>query len=158
VSSTAVFQRVLVPVDFSECSRAALHKAAKLTRRTGGTIDVIHAWRLPAFVPPESVVGTVGAAGEPLVDLMQANAEAAMRKLVESARSEGIEITDARILLGNPAAVIVEQAGSGGYDLIVLGTHGRSGLSHALIGSVAERVVRLSPVPVLTVRHAELEA
>jgi universal stress protein A len=156
VSSTAIFQRVLVPVDFSECSRAALHKAAKLTRRTGGTIDVIHAWQLPAFVPPESVVGTVGATGEPLVDLMQENAEARMRELVQSARSEGIEIADARIVLGNPAAVIVEHAGAGGYDLVVVGTHGRSGLSHALIGSVAERVVRLSSVPVLTVRHTEV--
>jgi nucleotide-binding universal stress UspA family protein len=79
-----------------------------------------------------------------------------MKELVERASSEGIEIADARIVLGNPAAVIVEQAGSGGYDLVVLGTHGRSGLSHALVGSVAEKVVRLSPVPVLTVRHTEV--
>jgi len=152
----AVFQRVLVPVDFSECSWAALRKAAELTRRSGGTLDVMHAWQLPAFVPPESVVGSVGAAGEPLVDLMQANADRAMRELVDRARSEGIEIAATRIVLGNPARVIVEQAGAGGYDLIVLGTHGRSGLSHALVGSVAEKVVRLSPVPVLTVRHTEV--
>ena len=156
MSPAAIFQRLLVAVDFSECSRAALRKAAKLARRTGGTIDVIHAWQLPAFVPPESVVGSVGATGEPLVDLMQKNAEAAMKELVERARSEGIEIADARIVLGNPAAMIVEQARSGGYDLVVLGTHGRSGLSHALVGSVAEKVVRLSPVPVLTVRHIEV--
>lgn len=151
-----VFQHVLVPVDFSACSWAALRKASELTRRTGGTLDVIHAWQLPAFVPPESVVGSVGAMGEPLVDLMQANAERAMRELVERARSEGIEIADARIVLGNPAGVIVEHARAGGYDLLALGTHGRSGLSHALVGSVAEKVVRLSPVPVLTVRHTEV--
>jgi nucleotide-binding universal stress UspA family protein len=151
-----VFQRVLVPVDFSECSFAALREAAQLTRRTGGQIDVLHVWQLPAFVPPESVVGSVGAAGEPLVDLMQTSAETSMRELVGRAHGEGIELGAARVVLGNPGKIIVDEANSGRYDLVALGTHGRGGLSHALMGSVAEKVVRLSPVPVLTVRHTEI--
>jgi universal stress protein A len=63
-------------------------------------------------------------------------------------------IVDTAVITGPPARAIVEHASAGHFDLIVMGTHGRTGLSHALLGSVAERVVQKAPCPVLTVREA----
>jgi nucleotide-binding universal stress UspA family protein len=90
---------------------------------------------------------------ELLHDLEHA-AEQGLAELVATARAAGVEATS-RTRYGSTAREICEQARDLGTDLIVLGTHGRSGLSRALLGSVAERVVRRAPCPVLTVRpHA----
>jgi len=144
-------RRILVPVDFSEPSRAALAYAAELARQVDGTVEVLHVAEVPAFVPCASLP-EAGASDLSLVTLVRESAEKLLAELVSDAAKQGITLQAARVELGSPARVITDVARGGGYDLIVLGTHGRTGLAHALIGSVAERVVREARCPVLTVR------
>jgi nucleotide-binding universal stress UspA family protein len=80
------------------------------------------------------------------------NASEQMRAFIATLPERSISHSE--IISGNPAEAIVERARSEGYDLLVMGTHGRTGVQHLLVGSVAEKVVRLAPCPVLTVRVA----
>jgi nucleotide-binding universal stress UspA family protein len=87
-----------------------------------------------------------------MYEFIRKDAEQALDEFMGEARKRGIDVRSARAERGHPAHAIVEAANQGTYDLIVLGTHGRTGLARVLIGSVAERVVRLAGCPVLTVR------
>jgi nucleotide-binding universal stress UspA family protein len=147
-------RRILVPVDFSECSRAALDHASVLAKSFGATIDLLYVWEAPAFVAPEAMVGAAGTT-QTLSQLASEQAETAMREFTEKAKTEGVEILTTRVEQGDPARTVVDVAERDGYDLIAMGTHGRSGFAHLLLGSVAEKVVRRSSCPVLTVRTAE---
>ncbi|MFO0572112.1 MAG: universal stress protein [Polyangiaceae bacterium] len=149
-------RRILVPVDFSACSRAALEHAAMLAKSFNATIDLLYVWEAPAFVAPEAMVGAAGTT-QTLAQLASDQAEVAMREFAAQAREEGIEIAATRVEQGDPAHTIVELAERENYDLIAMGTHGRSGFAHFLLGSVAEKVVRRAARPVLTVRTAESE-
>jgi nucleotide-binding universal stress UspA family protein len=146
-------RKILVPVDFSEPSRAALSYAAELARSFDATIDVLHVWEVPTFFPARGFV-LEGVADQSLIDLAKSSSERALKEFVAEASKQGARIRDARSEVGTPSRTIVEFANAGGYDLIVIGTHGRTGLSHAVIGSVAERVVRHARCPVLSVRSA----
>jgi nucleotide-binding universal stress UspA family protein len=86
------------------------------------------------------------------MELARTSAERDLGTFLDDAARRGKPVHDSRSIAGNPVHVITDTAKNDGYDLIVLGTHGRTGLSRALIGSVAERVVRHAPCPVLTVR------
>lgn len=141
-------QRILVPVDFSDFSRAAVDAAIDLGRRFGATVDLLHVWEPPPLRPDLMVWAE--ADGETLWELARRNAGEQMRELCATLPAGSIRHTE--IVPGNPAEVIVERARAEGYDLIVVGTHGRTGVSHLLVGSVAEKVVRLAACPVLTVR------
>lgn len=147
----AQIRKILVPVDFSESSRAALDYAVDVARKFGATIDLLHVWQAPTFIPTASLpeAPTVDAN---LVDLVRKNAEEATARALADARGRELPVRDAHCEPGVPARGIVEFANADGYDLIVLGTHGRTGLSHAVMGSVAEKVVRHAECPVLTVR------
>jgi len=149
-------RRILVPVDFSACSRAALEHAAMLAKSFNATIDLLYVWEAPAFVAPEAMVGAAGTT-QTLAQLASDQAEVAMREFATQAREAGIEIAATRVEQGDPAHTIVELAERENYDLIAMGTHGRSGFAHFLLGSVAEKVVRRAARPVLTVRTAESE-
>ncbi len=149
-------RRILVPVDFSACSRAALEHAAMLAKSFNATIDLLYVWEAPAFVAPEAMVGAAGTT-QTLAQLASDQAEVAMREFAAQAREAGIEIAATRVEQGDPAHTIVELAERENYDLIAMGTHGRSGFAHFLLGSVAEKVVRRAARPVLTVRTAESE-
>jgi universal stress protein A len=121
------WRRVLCPVDFSEESRAALRVGADLARRFGAELTLLHG--------SGAGVGRVG-------EWQRQAEELGVAKVTTLDRS------------GDPAVVIADQAREGAFDLVVMGTHGRTGRDHALIGSTAENVVRRSTVPVLTV-HAD---
>lgn len=149
---TESLNRILVPVDFSAHSEKAVHYATTLANKFGARLSLIHvvedpfvtgAWQAEAFVPniPE------------LLDEMIKAADTHMGELKKHLAANGF-VVETTIIKGQPARAIVEQASMGKYDLIVMGTHGRTGLSHALLGSVAERVVQKAPCPVLTVREA----
>jgi len=149
--------RILVPVDFSECSRAALEHASTLAKSFDATVDLLYVWEAPAFIAPEAMVGAAGTT-QTLSQLAGDQARAAMKEFHEKAVADGIAIGTTCVEQGDPARTIVEVAERDGYDLIAMGTHGRSGFAHLLLGSVAEKVVRRSTCPVLTVRTAEKSA
>jgi nucleotide-binding universal stress UspA family protein len=146
--ANADWKRICCPIDFSDASRAAMEVAADLARRGGGTLHLLHAYPIPGYTFPD---GSVVASPR----MMQELADGAQRHL-EEWRDEAVKLGAPRVevtkAVGEPAAEIVSFAAEQGMDLLVLGTHGRSGLEHALMGSIAERVVRKARCPVLTVR------
>ena len=144
----AEWKKILCPIDFSDASRAALETAADLARRFGASLTLFHAYPVPGYTFPD---GSFVASSKMLEEL----ADQARRHLEEwksIAATLGVEGVEAVTAVGEPAHEIVTWAKEKGADLVVVGTHGRTGLTHALMGSVAERVVRRAPCPVLTVR------
>lgn len=137
---------ILVPVDYSDSSRAGLDLALELAKRFEAKVTLLHVWGLPVYAFPEGAVF-----GPEVVTRLTAAAQDALERLKKDVSGRGVEV-GAISTIGTPAEEIVARAKSGPFDLIVMGTHGRTGLTHVLLGSVAERVVRLAPCPVLTVR------
>jgi nucleotide-binding universal stress UspA family protein len=145
----ADWKRICCPIDFSDASRSAMEVAVDLAKRFGAELTLVHAYPIPGYTFPD---GSMVASPKMMQDL----AEEARRHLEEwrsEAEKLGVKVA-AETAVGDPAAEIVAFAGRSGVDLLVVGTHGRTGLEHALMGSVAERVVRRAPCPVLTVRPA----
>ncbi len=142
------WKKICCPVDFSESSRAALRVAASLARRHGAELLLFHAYPLPGYTLPE---GSVLPSSHMLQDLAS-QTEAQLERWKRETESLGAPRVAVAQAVGEPAAEIVEFARSSGTDLLVIGTHGRTGLRHAILGSVAERVVRNAGCPVLTIR------
>jgi universal stress protein A len=140
-------RHILAPTDFSDYSKKALSDALELAQIFGAKLSLLHVLEpspyLGEFTPP-----TMGA--DLLSDLEQ-QASAALARMLPEAQNAQIEVTRS-VVMGSPSLKIVETAEAEHVDLIVMATHGRTGLSHLLIGSVAERVVRTAPCPVLTMR------
>ncbi len=149
-------RQILVPTDFSAPSRAALDYAAELAPALGASIDVLHVWELPVFVPP-SMLPDAGVADLSLLDIYRKGAESQLAEFVAKAKEQGLRVRTSFAELGPPSQTIAEFADRRAYDLVVIGTHGRTGLAHAVIGSVAERVVRYAHCPVLAVRAKKEE-
>ncbi|MCS7174001.1 MAG: universal stress protein [Armatimonadetes bacterium] len=153
VANTPEVRTVLVPVDFSPASDAALPWAELLARTFGARIVLLHVVELTY---EELSAFSEWAGGEPLVEAVLRAAEERAR---EELRARAGRLQDAEVLLhtafGTATARhrIPEVAREVSADLVVMGTHGRTGVERILFGSVAEHVVRTSPVPVLTVRH-----
>ena len=147
-----VIRRILVPVDFSEGSRRALNAAWEWARAFDAKIDLLHVWSIPSFIPPGLTVKGDGSAERSLLEQIRSRTEQEMQRFSSEAEGNGIRIRATRSEPGLAARTIVEHAERGDYDLIVMGTHGRRGLEHVLLGSVTERVLRRSKRPVLTVR------
>ncbi|HEY6559019.1 MAG TPA: universal stress protein [Polyangiaceae bacterium] len=147
-------KRILCPTDFSECALVALEQAWDLARCFDATVDVLYVYHNPPFIAPEITVGYASTAmGQTLAELMRNEADAGMKDFTARAAAKGISLGEQHVVYGDAASTIVDVAKTGNYDLIAMGTHGRTGLSHVLLGSVAERVLRRSECPVLTVRH-----
>jgi nucleotide-binding universal stress UspA family protein len=143
------FQTVLVATDFSDASRLALEYARVLARRFDAALRVLHVVETPVPLGSELFVPEVMTVAEHAVHDAQRQLAAAMAELTE-------EGAIGQIVVGQAAKKIVEYAADHDVDLIVMGTHGRGALAHLLMGSVAERVVRTAPCPVLTIRDTEL--
>ena len=139
---------LLVPIDLGEQSNAALDYAVDLAETLGARIYVLYAFELPIVGFPDGVVLPTAE----LASRITTAGQAALDHAIERHTGRKVEMT-ALLKQGDPREMIVEQAKEVGADLIVMGTHGRRGAARALIGSVAERVVRTATVPVLTV-HA----
>lgn len=150
--ATTRFQihRILCPTDFSEFSARALAHAVALGRSFDARVTALHV--MPYLMP--SATGALPDFPIPMVTTEALRAEAAgeLSKFVEPARGERVPI-DLRLLEGDPSRVIASEAADLAADLIVMGTHGRSGFEHLLLGSVTEKVLRRAPCPVLTVSH-----
>jgi nucleotide-binding universal stress UspA family protein len=137
--------RILVPTDFSPCSQDAVRYAAVLAKRFGASISVLHVIETLSYTLTESLQW---------VDLyahVRTLVEPMMDGLVRDLREQNFTAVGA-LIQGVAYDEIVKKAKEESADLIVMGTHGRRGMRHLLMGSVAERVVRAAPCPVLTVR------
>lgn len=145
-------RKILVPTDLSPCSTRALQEAHGYASAFGAKLDLLYVWSAPTLVAPEALITGVGIDEQPLHQWLANGARELLSKFEGEAKRAGIAVNEAFCEAGEPAQAILERAERGAYDLMVLGTHGRSGLSHALLGSVAEKVMRRAPCPVLTVR------
>jgi nucleotide-binding universal stress UspA family protein len=146
-----MFNRILVPTDFSEPSDAALDYARRLARRFGASLHLLHVIEPIAasgMLSNEMYIGTTPGMYELLVKEAQAKFSA---RAFPPGRAPGRTTTE--VMTGHSAQTIVDYAEDQRIDLIVMGTHGRTGLAHLLMGSVAEHVVRTAPCPVMTVRQ-----
>jgi universal stress protein A len=142
--------RILVPVDFSPHADRALGYATGLAAKLGATLTFVHVVEDPITSGPWSSDIYIPNLPELRDDLVK-RAGQRLDELTAAAGASGVAVT-AAVLMGQAGQAIVDYAGSGGFDLIVMGTHGRTGVSHLLLGSVAERVMRGAPCPVLTIK------
>ncbi|MBX3183489.1 MAG: universal stress protein [Polyangiaceae bacterium] len=142
--------KILVAVDYSDCSKRAVEYATFLAERFGASLCLIHAWDRPYYARERDVILGQGTdSPKPLSQLLKETAEEEMQRFIASLElPAGLTVTH-RVCPGNVASAVIDAAK--GFDLLVAGTHGRSGFKHLLLGSVAERLVRLSPTPVITV-------
>ncbi len=145
--------KILVAVDFSPGSRSAVEYAAMLARALHSTITLFHVYQMPdsmsAIVPGADVAADA--------EKDRRLAQEGLEKLrAEVQQQPGV--VDIRVLVehGSPAREVIELSRRGGFDIVVMGTHGRTGLRHVLMGSVAEAVVRHALCPVLTI-HLPLQ-
>ena len=149
-----LIKNVLVATDFSEPSNAALNYGRELARTFAATLHVLHVADIATVQYGIELYST-------LLPELQQEVEAAARKQVEGLITEedrlALRAKPVIVTAGSKAAAIVGYASQHRMDLIVIGTHGRGAVSHLLMGSVAERVVRTATCPVLTVHHPEHE-
>lgn len=141
------FHHILVPVDFGEPSRTALNLAIEMATTFSAAVTIVHVWGIdpyPYMVPIS-------------VDYLTPVEEAARAKLTElvTETKARLPTVNSHLRKGVAWQEIITAIAELGADLVVMGTHGRRGLNHFILGSVAEKVVRLSTVPVLTVRGVD---
>lgn len=149
-----MYRSILVPVDYSEHSKASVQYAARLASAVGASLHIVHVWDRPTYASDAVLVRRPGEENVPLAELIQKNAEQDMNDFLGSVALPASLAVTHELCSGDPAGTLVAKLKTGKYDLIVVGTHGRTGFVHLLLGSVAEKLVRLSPVPVLTVPPA----
>ena len=143
-----MYKRILVPVDGSDCSNRALVAALQLAREGGGRVRLVHDLDELAYLNGYEATG----------DLLRVARDFAQKLLDDAlamAKSAGVP-ADARLLDvpgGRLGELVAEEARNWEADLVVVGTHGRRGMGRMLLGSGAEQVLRLAPVPVLVVRE-----
>jgi nucleotide-binding universal stress UspA family protein len=138
-------QHLLVPVDFSDRSDQALAYAITMAQKLQARMTLLHV----IYVPP-----LAGANLTTQMTAIEAAAQQATEKCLQQVKSAGVQ-GESIVCQGIPWQEIVEHAKDLHVDLIVMGTQGRTGLQHVLLGSVAEKVVRLAPCPVLVARTAD---
>lgn len=146
-------RRILVATDFSEYSRRAMEYALSLAERMNASVDVLHVWEPPRHLETESLVMMPGDPEASLEALGLAQASRLLNAWSERYQSSSVPL-QVRLERGPTADTILRFANHG-YDLVVMGTHGRTGLARLLMGSVAQKVVARATCPVLTVHGVE---
>jgi nucleotide-binding universal stress UspA family protein len=142
------FKHLLVPTDFGEAAGRALEMAMALASSSEARITLLHT----CWIPPMAYAGLdAGGMYWPTDELAKAAKKELEAAISLAKTKQGNARIEPLLVSGSPWEQIITAAKERGVDLIVMGTHGRRGVAHALLGSVAEKVVRLSPVPVLTV-------
>ena len=150
-ASPLKLKRILVPIDFSDCSKKALQYALPLAKEHQAAITLLY------VVPPAfSAEEYSGIGYAQLQASLREGGEKELAKLAVNKLGDEVSV-DTLVCIGSPAREIVETAGSLPADLIIISTHGRTGLKHVLLGSVAEHVVQRAPCPVFVVRESERE-
>ncbi|NHN49041.1 universal stress protein [Halostella sp. JP-L12] len=146
-----MYDRILVPTDGSEGVERAVEHATDLAAAHGASLHAVYVVNTASYgtLPMET-------SWEGVADMLRDEGQAAVDRVKAIAAEKDVPV-EAALVDGTPSKEIVRYAESNGCDLIVMGTHGRGGIDRLLLGSVAERVVRSSDVPVLTVRVGERE-
>ena len=141
-----MYERILVPTDGSSGTRRAIDHAVDLAAADGATIHALYVVNAASFasLPMET-------SWEGVAEMLEEEGEEAVSAVERVAAERDVRVTTA-VVEGTPSREIVKYATEEDCDLIVMGTHGRGGLDRLLLGSVAERVVRSSTIPVLTLR------
>jgi universal stress protein A len=143
-----VFSKILLPTDFSDCSAEAARVARLLAERFGSRIVVLHVLDEPAALDPMF-------RGDVPLELLRSRMEQFAQENLDAflaSRFSGFENFETMLTAGIPYREIIGKARDCAAGLIVIGTHGRTGVEHVIFGSTAERVVRSAPCPVLSVR------
>lgn len=146
--------RILIPTDFSKHSHNALTYAAAFAEKFDAQLHLLHVVQDLAVFIPDMV--TVAPPIVPSLEQMTSAVRSAFDRVIKENHLEKLNV-QLEVRQGNPFYEIVRYAKEADVDLIVMGTHGHTGLAHVLLGSVTEKVVRKAPCPVLTVRHPEHE-
>jgi universal stress protein A len=146
---TMLYRRILCPIDFSEYSREATRTAMALASESDAEVTLVHVYQLPVPGSPELPVDPG------VIEAFVESTEQALAEYAKESATLGSARVSSMAVQGVPWDQVVTLAREGDFDLVVMGTHGRTGLKHALLGSVAERVVRHAPCPVLVVRRKE---
>lgn len=151
-----MYQRILVPIDGSYTSTLGLNEAIKLARLTGASLHLIHVVDPLTFVTGAELYGIYA---DDVIPRMRQIGEQILETAKTRVEAQGIPV-DTLLFDGSPGRVsdtVIEQAKVWNADLIVLGTHGRRGVKRLVLGSDAEQISRMAPVPVLLVRGPEIE-
>lgn len=144
-----MFTKILLPTDFSQCSAEAAEAARFLAERFGSLVVVLHVLDEPATLDPMS-------RGEVPLEALRSRMEEFARENMGAFLARhfsGYGNFDTMLATGIPYREIIGKAREVAVDLIVIGTHGRTGVEHVIFGSTAEKVVRMAPCPVLSVRR-----
>jgi len=140
------FHHILVPTDFGPAALAAQELALDLASGDATKITLLHVWSVPTYAYAEALSWPT--------DEIESSARTELTKELGALKARHAN-SEMVLLFGAPWESILATAKARGIDLIVMGTHGRRGLPRLILGSVAERVLRLSPIPVLTVPNAD---
>jgi nucleotide-binding universal stress UspA family protein len=141
-------EKIVCPTDFSDASRGALRYAVDLAKKFDAELTLLHVYQVPGYTLPEGMV----VAGPATLTELANEVDAALAEWKAEAAGLGCDKAVTATAMGSTHQEIIKAAE--GFDLIVMGTHGRKGIKHALLGSVAEKVVRGARCPVLTL-HIE---
>jgi len=143
-----IVQHMLVPMDFSATADRALAYAIALAQQLQARLTLLHVLDMTPMTMDEMTVGVVAT----YLEEQEIEAQHLLQASLERVQRAGLQ-GDSLLVQGTPTQTIVDTAGEQGVDLILMGTHGRTGLAHVFLGSVAEHVVRQAPCPVLVVRR-----
>lgn len=151
-------ERILIPTDFSTSSEAAALYGIWLSHQLNAQVELLHAWDLPGYMAVDTAYDDEGNrrsmedfANDQIEQMMNDFVATLEKSIDKKDPDEKFIFATPRLHRGDAAETIVDVAREQEVDLIVMGTHGRKGLRHLLVGSVAERVVRMATCPVLTV-------
>ena len=153
MSTTEVvaLNKILCPYDFSECSKHALKFAIEFATAYKAKLYLLHTFDIRAYNYSEPIYGISVPIKDAVITIKKELENSIPEKIKDELRVETL------VIPGVPFYEIIKFANENGIDLIVMGTHGRTGIAHILLGSVAEKVVRKATCPVLTVRHPDKE-
>jgi nucleotide-binding universal stress UspA family protein len=151
---TMEIRRILAPTDFSELSKQGLKSALELAEAFGAKLLLLYVVEPPPY-PVEGIVPSH--LGATMLDDLERQATNDLAQMVSETQASKMDVAR-RVVVGIPYRKIVDVAEEEKIDLIVMTTHGRTGLSHLVMGSVAEKIVRTAPCPVLTIRPTSVTA
>ncbi|KPN30622.1 universal stress protein [Halolamina pelagica] len=144
-----MYDDILVPTDGSPAATTAIEHAVSLAETYDATIHAL-------YVVDASAFSSIESGSELVIDALEEEGQRAVEEVVDAAETAGVEV-ETHVVSGTAYRRILDYVDSEGVDLVVMGTHGRSGVERFLLGSVTERVVRTADVPVLTIRQKDEE-